>query len=248
MARAWCAMSLSLLAACADNPYLIGHARDAVDAGSEACPADALICAGFEDADWRASWTDIVIENAGQIDRSSERAHSGPSSLHAQSRGPETVAVAMLRFPAVRSGSLYLRAYVYVPSGVPTQTMNLFFIGSRPDPAGADPFIGLDINLEGEVLQVYSPQSDPRRQTGTQTIPRDRWFCLRADVEISRSAEVALYVDDALALRAGGVDSLPSEEGVTMLRAGVDWSSDQAEHFEVFMDDLVFATRPVDCS
>jgi hypothetical protein len=247
MRRAWRTIGLCMLAACADNPYLIGHALDSVDAGSGECPAGALICAGFEDADPGASWTDVVIENAGEIETSNDRVHSGASSVHAQSSGPAAVAVVMLRFPAVRAGSLYLRSYVYVPSGVPTQTMNLFFIGSRPDPLGSDPFVGVDFNLENDALQVYSPQSEPRRQTGTLKIPRDRWFCFRAEVEIGAEAVVAIYVDDALAVRASGVDSLP-DEGVSMLRAGIDWSSDQADYFEVFMDDLVLDTRPVECS
>jgi hypothetical protein len=239
-------MSLCILAACADNPYVIGHAVGVVDAGADECPAGALICAGFESENAGESWTDVVIENSGEIETSSERAHTGASSLHAQSSGPATVAVVMLRFPAVRSGSLYLRSYVYVPSGVPTETMNLFFIGSRPDPTDADPFVGVDLNVENELLQVYSPQSEPRRQTGTLKIRRDRWFCFQAEVQIAHEASVNLYVDRASAVRARGVDSLPSE-GVTMLRAGIDWSSDQADPFEVFMDDLVFSRRPIEC-
>ena len=90
--------------------------------------------------------------------------------------------------------------YVYVPAGLQTRTMNIFFVGYEPTP---DPFQGVDFNLEDGAVEVYSPQADPERQTGTLQIPRDRWFCFRARVVISddrAKGAVQAYVDDALAV------------------------------------------------
>jgi hypothetical protein len=245
-----------LIAACADNPYVIGHARDvhdaaadsqadaSFDAGLTTC-SEALVCSGFE-RELRADWTDIAVEGSGQVDRVTTRSHSGAGSLHASTRSVESVADVVARFAALRSGSLYLRAYLYVPAGLPTDVMNVFFIGSRPDPLNDEPFVGVDLNLVAGALQLFSPQATPTRQTGVLEIPRDRWFCLRAELEIGSDAGASVYIEDALALRATGIDS-SANGGVTMMRAGIDWSSSQDAFFELFMDDLVLDTQPVGC-
>jgi hypothetical protein len=251
MARIACAVALLGMfgVGCADNPYIIGHAADFADAGTDAAARceDALVCSGFERADVAADWSDTVIEEAGELERSTTRVHSGEGSLHATSRAMQSVAVVVARFSPVRSGTLYFRAYLYVPSGLPTETMNVLFIGSRPDPdPDQNPFVGLDLNIVDGVLQSYSPQAEPKRQTGTAMITRDRWFCLRAEIGIGSHAEVALFVDDGLALRATGVNSL-ADSGVSMMRAGVDWSSSQDAFFELYLDDVVLDTRRVTC-
>jgi hypothetical protein len=273
IARAAVLLCLVEQSGCADNPYFIGHARNSADAGvgkggtggmggaggattADAGPeagsdasandcADALVCAGFERENLSAEWSDTVIENSGALERSTVRAHSGGGSLRAQSRANASVADVVARFPPLRSGMLYLRAYLFVPDGLPTERMNLFFIGSRPDP-DPSPFAGLDLNLENGAVQLFSPQAKPQRQTGELTVPRDRWFCLRAEIELGSAAAVSVFVDDALALRATGVDSI-AEGGVSMLRAGIDWSSDQDAFFELYLDDVALDTRPVGC-
>jgi hypothetical protein len=258
IARAAALLCLVEQSGCADNPYFIGHARNAPDAGVDAGPdagsgasatdcTEALVCAGFEREDYTAEWSGTVIETSGVLERSTARAHSGVSSLRAQSRAMASVADVVARFSPLRSGTLYLRAYLYVPAGLPTERMNLFFIGSRPDPdSDSNPFVGVDLNLENGAVQLFSPQAKPQRQTGELVIPRDRWFCWRTEVELGSAAAVSVFVDDALALRATGVDSV-AQDGVSMLRAGIDWSSDQAAFFEVYLDDVVLDTRPVAC-
>ena len=248
LARVFAMLSCALGAwGCADNPYWIGQRRDhgAPDAAVDECPADALVCSGFEAEQLRDEWPETHLENSAEVARSRARAHSGVASLRAQSSGANSVAVVTARFAPLRSGTLYLRAYLYVPDQQPTETMNVFFLGSRPDP-DPDPFVGMDINLEQGALQLFSPQAQPRRQTGSYRIPRDRWFCLRAEIELGDGSQVSLFVDDQLALRATGVDSVPPE-GVSMLRAGVDWSSEQEASFELFIDDLALDTSPLAC-
>jgi hypothetical protein len=249
LARVFAMLSCALGAwACADNPYWIAHVREreVPDAAASDCRVGALVCSGFESAPLGDGWSETHIENDASVERSSLRAHSGTAALRAQSRDANSVAVVVARFAPLRSGTLYLRAHLYVPDQQPTDTMNLFFIGSRPDPDAAGPFVGMDVNLEQGALQLFSPQAEPRRQTGSSRIPRDRWFCLRAEIEIGPRAQVSLFVDDLLALRATQIDSAPPE-GVSLLRAGVDWSSEQEQTFELFIDDLALDTQPVAC-
>jgi hypothetical protein len=245
LARLFAALSCALWAwACADNPYWIAHRQKPAASGD--CPDPALVCSSFESAQLSDEWPETHIENAAEVARSTLRAHSGEAALRAESRDANSVAVVVARFGALHAGTLYLRAYLYVPDQQPTETMNVFFVGSRPDPDGADPFVGLDLNLERGALQLYSPQAEPQRQTGSSRIPRDRWFCLRAEIELGLRAQVSMFVDDQLALHATLIDTAPPE-GVSMLRAGVDWSSEQQASFEVFIDDLALATQPIAC-
>lgn len=238
--------AIAAISACANNPYVIGRAEDAVavDAGVNECEralSAALVCSGFE-AELASDWS-TSLQNQGALERSLQRAHSGSAALHASSTARLSTAVVFATFEPVTQGELYLRAHLYVPAELPTQTMNLFFIGAEPTP---DPFTGIDFNLEDGAVQVFSPQSDPARQTSVLVIPRDQWFCFRARVAIGDSATVQAFIDDELAIETMPFDTLP-DDGVHMLRAGVDWSSEQNDFFEVFIDDVALDTAPIDC-
>jgi hypothetical protein len=204
------------------------------------------VCSGFEARDVGDDWDAVVIEGSGAVDRSTARARHGRGALHATSEGNDSVAVVSKTFAPLRSGEVDFRAYLYVPSAVQTQTMNIFFVGYEPTP---DPFQGVDFNLEDGAVQVYSPQGTPDRQTGTLQIPRDRWFCFRARVVISddrNEGAVQAFADDTLALDATMIDTRPIN-GVRQFRAGVDWSSEQTTPFEIYIDDVVLDTKPVAC-
>jgi hypothetical protein len=245
MLRAACLLVALLGAGCADNPYVIGRY---LDAGSDECKgarAHAAVCDGFEHDDLSAPGS-TVIEIAGAVERSAVRAHDGRFSLHASSDAAMSVGVVVKRFTPVRSGELYLRLYLFVPANLPTETMNFLFVGDDPNP-DPTPFKGIDFNLLNGALQVYSPQGMPLRQMATSSIPRGRWFCFRAEISIKDSGgTVRTFVDDQLVLEATGIDTLP-DAGVHLLRAGIDWSSNQDAAFELFIDDLVLDTRPVAC-
>lgn len=233
-----CALAL---AGCTRNPYVIGEQY--VDACKTSL-ARAIACASFEARDVAAAWTEATILDAGALERTTERAHTGRGALRATSEGAGSVAVVAAEFPPVRSGTLYLRASLYVPSDVATETINIFFVGSTPAP---DPFTGIDVNLEDGALQIFSPQLDPARRTGERAIPRDRWFCFRMTLDVSDDAgAIELFIGEESALRVEAIDTLPPE-GVRLLRAGVDWSSAQTSRFEIYMDDIALDDEPLPC-
>ncbi|MEY4576388.1 MAG: hypothetical protein RL701_1091 [Pseudomonadota bacterium] len=243
LALAWLGVAL----ACADNPYVIGHVLPTeADGGSANSCADstALLCSSFESEQLSDEWSDTVLENAGEIARTTARSHTGDAALHAQTHAMSSLAVVASTFEPLRAGTVYFRAYLYVPDALPTRAINIFFLGDTPDP---DPFSGVDFNLEDGALEVYSPQANPNRQKGTLKIPRGQWFCVRADVVIAdQRASIDVHIDDALALHATEIDTLPSG-GIRLFRAGIDWSSAQDDFFEIFMDDIALDTAPVAC-
>jgi hypothetical protein len=223
-------LGAALLSGCGTRGYVIGRFRD------DACSAhrDAILCSGFEQPDL-SDWTSTVVVGKAQVEQSEERAHQGKGSLFAESTGQKSTAVVAEQFAPVTQGELFLRAFMYVPAGLPTKTMNILFLGDYATP---DPFRGVDFNLENGFLSTYVPGNKPERFTSTTlAIPRDRWFCLQIQMTVSANA-------GALTIRVDGEIGLEQQN---MLRAGIDWSSGQTEPFDFYIDDLVLATEAVDC-
>lgn len=256
MARAAALFCALWLSACPANPYVLGRvadggpSRDAGEGGTglaeDACPAEhpeALVCSGFEPPELSAEWSDQASARAGEIERVGTRVRTGAGALRATSAGPDSYALVAADFAALRSGDLYVRAYSYVPAGLATEIMNIMFVGDGDPIEG---FHGIDLNLQDGALQMFSPQS-PQRHTDSAQIPRGRWFCLRLHVVIDdQRGFVQAFVDDRQALMSGSFDTLP-DEGINQLRLGIDWSSEQAEPFEVFFDDVIVDTVEVAC-
>lgn len=225
---------------CAGEDYVIGRFADG-GVGECAPRTGSLVCSGFEHADF-GDWTGTTLEMQGALEQTSERVHGGHAALHATSNSRASLAVVSATLDPLRDGDVYFRAYLFVPADLPTETLNIFFLGDDPDPVR-----GVDFNLESGAVQIFAPQSAVQRQMGTLTIPRDRWFCFRAHVAIDDAqGEVDAFVDDELALHAGALDTLP-DTGVRLFRAGIDWSSEQDAFFEIYMDDIVLDRSEVAC-
>src|SRR5262249_47366748 len=123
---------LATLTGCESDRYVIGRFVD------DSCRTheDALVCSGFELPDL-SDWSRVVVDNDAHVGQTDARAFDGRGALHAASTGEKSEAVVAGEFEPVKGGDLYLRAYLYVPHGVPTKTMNFLFIG---DVATPDPF------------------------------------------------------------------------------------------------------------
>lgn len=261
MARAAAALCVLGLLGCSDGRYVIGHqtGADAVmtdggtDAGTDAGASagvgecadriSALACSGFEPESLTAEWSSVVTNGDGVLERSTARVHTGQGALHATSLGAMSMNVLVNRFEAVLGGELHLRAHLYVPAGQPTEIINVFYLGT-PGPA---PFVGIDFNLEDDAVQVFSPQADPSRQTGSVLIPRDAWFCFQARIEVRDAGGVVqVRVDGVPAIEATEIDTRPPD-GIDELRVGIDWSSEQEEPFELYIDDVVVDTIEIAC-
>jgi hypothetical protein len=230
----------ALLPACSDS-YVIGRFTD------DTCDAyaDAVFCSGFERPDL-SDWTHVIVDGGNaHVEQTTERTHQGKGALHAGSTGAKSTAVVAKEFAKVLDGDLYLRAYLYVPGGLETKTMNIFFMG---DFASPDPFKGVDFNLEDGAFSTYVPQDNPQRFTSaTLTIPRDRWFCLQVHMVVSaKEGQVTIDADGQSALAEQGMNTRP-DAGIHLLRIGIDWSSGQTTPFDYYVDDLVLSRSSIDC-
>jgi hypothetical protein len=229
-----------MLAGCASRAYVIGRFHD------DSCAAhrDAILCSGFEQPDL-SDWTRVEVVNLAHVEQTQTRAHAGKGSLFAGSTGQKSAAVVAHEFPPVLNGELYLRVFLYIPEGLPIETMNILFLGDYATP---DPFKGVDFNLEGGALSTYVPGDRPDRFTSTTlVVPRDRWFCLQIQMTVSANAgALTMRVDGEIGLEQTNMNTRPAG-GVHLLRAGIDWSSEQTDPFDLYLDDLVLATTPVGC-
>jgi hypothetical protein len=239
-ARALAFGGVALLTGCGNGSYVIGRF---VDDGC-ATHQDAIFCSGFERPDL-SDWTRTIVVDDAHVEQTEKRSYEGRGALHASSEGQQSSAVVAEEFDPVTKGDLYLRAHLYVPDGLPTKTMNIFFIGDFATP---DPFKGVDFNLEDGALSTYVPQDSPDRFTSTTlTIPRDRWFCMQVHMTVSeKEGTLTIDVDGERGLDQQGMNTKPAA-GIHLLRAGIDWSSLQTDPFDYFIDDLVLATTAVDC-
>src|SRR5438045_4379236 len=133
-----CMGCASVLAACSDS-YVIGRF---VDAGCKA-HSDAIFCSAFESPDL-SDWSRVIVHGKARVEQTGDRTYEGQGALHASSTGEQSSAVVAEDFPPVKDGDLFLRAFLYVPAGLPTKTMNIAFVGDFATP---DPFKGIDFNL-----------------------------------------------------------------------------------------------------
>lgn len=251
LARCIVSLGVGLISAvgCQSDDYTIG-AFPAVDPSCNHWLGDpsVVLCSGFEQPafpEWGATFT----YGAASLELASDRVLSGTTALHASSQAQESTAVLQHEFSPLQTGTMHLRVYIYVPSGPITSAMNLLFWGHDPNPVSNAAFVGTDINLENGALQVFSPQNSPDRITSDQAIPRDEWFCMRAEVALGSdgTGQLVLLIDEEPVLTLDSFTTVTTE-GIGMLRAGIDWSSAQAEPFEVYMDDLVLSTTPAGCA
>jgi hypothetical protein len=231
---------VSALTGCSDDPYVIGRFVDT----SCAERADAIFCSGFERPDL-SEWDQTVVVNRAQVSQTEGVKRSGRGALHASSTAAESAGVVSVEFPRLDEGELFLRVYMYLPSGLDTMTTNVLFLGDQPTP---DPFKGVDFNFEAGAPEIFVPENYPNRFTSTTlVIPRDAWFCYQVRLAIGQDeGAVSSRVDGTVALDETGLDTLPAG-GVHLLRAGIDWSSKQEAPFAIYMDDLVLSSTELAC-
>ncbi|HEX4335240.1 MAG TPA: hypothetical protein VH062_04960 [Polyangiaceae bacterium] len=229
-----------VLVGCNDGTYVIGRFLDDGCASHQ----DAIFCSGFERPDL-SDWSRVIVVNDAHVEQTETRSFEGRGALHAASEDQQSTAVVAKEFDPVTSGELYLRTHLYVPGGLPTRTMNIFFLGDFATP---DPFEGVDFNLEDGALSTYVPHDSPDRFTSTTlTIPRDRWFCMQVHMTVADGdGALTIDVDGQTGLDEKGMHTLPPG-GIHLLRAGIDWSSLQTDPFDYYIDDLVLSRTAVDC-
>lgn len=166
---------------------------------SPLCPErpGALFCDGFEDPDF-GRW-EFGLSTNGMLERSTERAYSGATSLLATT-GPAAHGTEARRatysLEHQRSGDAWLRFYNWVPGTVVvTEHFSVGLMGEIEVP-----WDGFELRILPSLVDINAAN---RIFPGTLSFPRDQWVCVELHVRIDPSVGIfEAYLDGQLAVRS----------------------------------------------
>jgi hypothetical protein len=219
--------------------------------GESACYerfANRPVCEGFETPLAEPPWW--TIEEGGEITQAAAPAHVGGGALAARSVGSGGYAfIGRQAYDNVRSGSLYLRSYVYVPHGTPLTGVIVHGMSEEQPPYGGvsilldDTGVSVDVHPLGPGVSPVFVKSDP-------AIPlrRDQWNCLQLELVISPAqGSVRLRIDGQVAAMSPPTLATLPATGYRHVSAGVVYSDPKQEPIELFVDELVADTVQIPC-
>jgi len=218
-----------------------------VDTGPDAMTtwdcASAIFCDGFDDTSL-PPWADLSVEGAGSVGQSSSEAYRGARSCRSQiSNGTDRASAVADTLGAISSGTLYLRAWYYLPSA-DTLTDVAFAILQE----GAPPWHHVSFSAttgNNNALWVDGP--DVQVRDTTSPIPRDTWFCLQVQIDVDDSAgAVTSWIDGVVSASATDLDTRPGA-GYSLLLVGIPWSTGAQGPFTLYTDEVAVDTSPIPC-
>ncbi len=223
-----------------------------VPVGESACYtwlADRLVCEGFEttprDPPW---WT---IEQSGELTHTGTRTHVGIGAIAARSLvSGGNAFVGRVAYPNLTAGTIYLRSYVYVPSGVPLQGVIVHGLSEESAPHGGvsirleDTGVSLDLHPRGPGVMPLFISAAP-----AIVFPRDQWNCLQLQLTISASqGSVRLTVNGQVAAASTGPLATLPASGYRGVSAGIVYSVPDQLPVQLFVDEVVADTAPIPCN
>ncbi len=202
-------------------------------AGAEA----ALVCSSFESLD--AGATEFAPDGSA-IAVSAEQSLYGAKALAVTVAGGSARSSLHYEFKPQSSGTLYLRAWLYLDvEDASNLHVHAFTVGSIDQPDWGttlhvlDGKLGFSFPQAGDVL-------------GQLSVPARHWFCVRTQIELdATNGAASVWVDDALSLATKGVDTLPADEAHN-IAVGIDYTSELA--LRLYVDALRLGTTPVGCT
>ncbi len=205
--------------------------------GCDSFLANSLLCDGFESdlgyTIWYYDGTIAIIDTM---------AHSGDSSLYAVSNEQGAYANIATEFSPVFEGSVYFRAFYYIPTGTVTGTVKI------ADIRGGNDRMMLDINImtQGRIM-VYHHGDGSRDQSEPGAYDEGEWFCLNGFVDIDNTAgSITVSVGDTEVLVRSALDTLPNT-GIMAADFGIGWTEDGQQTAELYVDDIAVDVAPIGC-
>jgi hypothetical protein len=238
LALAGCALSL-------DESALTGGAPSA-------CPVDgAILCEGFEDGLTPGLWRFPIGSEPEAVAVVDDGAARGRRALAvtapaigeelAETRGEITADLPLAEVYRVR-------LFAFFPSeGDPTASNEarvLKIAQSSP------PLSGVQIQLAAEEIEIHVGLTGVSRFL-PWTLPRDRWFCLTAELEVATEGAVSVWLDDeplgALEGDTSTPEGAPPYGAITVGLTFPDPALPQAAYTARF-DEVLVSTGPLGCA
>lgn len=204
------------------------------DAGFEvsncALAPGALACSDFENG---LPSNMFVETNEGSVS-------TQDGLIEASTHAASGWARARAMFPAVTSGSIYLRMSMFIRSASILDLVNFAELVESNAPG-----TGVDFNFRYDELEVYAHQGQDSYVCSGCLAPRDRWFCFRARVDLGDGdGRVRTWIEDALLHDIQGIDTL-SAGGMEEAAVGLNWVDPIQSQAHVMLDDFAVSTSPL---
>lgn len=206
----------------------------------------ALVCDDFEGTQ-KPYWT--VIANAPALASLQDcEVHGGTQALWAQpANAASPIQVQEQLSPTVASGSLFVRSFIYLPSGqtLPSWTV-LYEVWDSP--SSWTNKISIDLQPDATVTLnnwAGAGQSKTSLADSAALIPRDKWVCMELEIVVSKTTGATrLYLDDVQVITSvGNIRTRGNKDFCTLSMGAVSGDSP----LSLYQDDLVVATQRIGC-
>lgn len=208
-------------------------------------PCNGLVCDGLE----TTGSVEVAVdtEQGATFGRVQEPVHSGEFAARFTTSAEQSWSAFVYRFDEpIVSDAVYVRMYLFVPSGSVTGRLNFLAIENE------DTF-NIDVNLLGGesgdvVFEVYNHSSRAGLSTADVTVPFDQWFCLQTAVVLSETAgQVVVSVDGREVLRTPNPENTLPSGGISKVGVGAFWTEAGQSDSELFVDDIAIGQDVVPC-
>lgn len=195
--------------------------------------AETIDCWNFDDPA-----TTLPTSSTATATRDTTRYRSGGASMRVVTGGGTEVKQVFVErqlSPPRATGSLFLRAFVYLPTGARIEDWAVpleIKTNSREK-------VSLDLGERSYSLNAGSAGI----RTSTTAFPRDRWVCVELQANIGPAGNTRLIVDGAPVFEISGNFAWMFDAA----RAGVIAASRNTS-LEIGTDEVVFATAPIGCN
>jgi len=195
----------------------------------------AVFCDGFEDPTL-PKWT--VDGQAASMQLVTPAPPLGERLLQSDTQGTMQASEAVARFPAIASGTLYVRGWFYVPSGFTVIHFDLL-------DALSVGFGGLAVFGYNGNLSLYESTAGALGADGPP-LPTDRWMCIELEIQVSDPGNAYLRLDGSIVASFANIDLLPGS-GFETVAVGLPWTDDGQPAVRTYADEIIVDTKPIGC-
>jgi hypothetical protein len=208
--------------------------------------SDALLCEGFEAPALPSTWA--KTESGGSAARIGYQTFLGDGALEGKvTMGGGKGFATRAGLGGLASGSLHVRAYLYVAAGPPLLGITTLHLSGNPTAVSV-------LLIDTGVIIVIQPNGNNQGEVvahggvNPYVITRDEWHCLQLEIGIS-SAEgfVKLVMDgQRVAVEQAGLNTKPAT-GYQNVAAGILYADPAQGAARVLFDELVVDDSLIPC-
>lgn len=181
------------------------------------------------------------VESNGELYVATDRANWGVSSLGVSFFEAPSHAYIPVTIDTSLAGSIYVRTWIYVPSGAITGDVGLLeFLNGETKVAS--------VTTHPEArLSVETPLTRARAMSRVDTYPMNEWFCLRAAVHLSEfTGSVTAEASDIVVAEIVGADTRALTDD-SSVHFGVTRTGAHQGPGQIYWDSIVIDQEPVAC-